>query len=291
MAVVALVIVSLTTPSLAWAQESARETPKPAPLGELDLGYGIENLWLESAVLFGLVTYGGFRNWNWWSSSFHFNPEGWFGHKTGSGGMDKLGHLYASYVFSDLLFFKLQLLGRPGFEKNLYPPLFSTALMLYVEMFDGFSEDHGWSNEDVVMNMSGIVMSYLRSRIPFVGRILDLRMSYFPSKGRSFNMITDYSGQTYFAVIKLDAFDVLRDQPLGWLELLVGYYTRGFLKEDHLGPRRREIFIGAGVNLARLFVAPFAQELGRVRQAVELPFHYLQVPYTYVSVPTYERTY
>ena len=47
------------------------------------------------------ITAGGFANWNWGSSRFRFNSEGWFGKETASLGMDKLGHAYSAYVLTE----------------------------------------------------------------------------------------------------------------------------------------------------------------------------------------------
>jgi hypothetical protein len=59
---------------------------------------------LEFGALFVGITYIGIKNCNWGNSSFRFHPEHWFGRSTGSGGTDKLGHFYTTYVMSDLLF-------------------------------------------------------------------------------------------------------------------------------------------------------------------------------------------
>jgi hypothetical protein len=59
---------------------------------------------LEFGAFFAAITYIGIKNWNWGNSGFRFHPEHWFGRSTGSGGTDKLGHFYTTYVMSDLLF-------------------------------------------------------------------------------------------------------------------------------------------------------------------------------------------
>src|SRR5262245_32301885 len=58
---------------------------------------------LEFGALFAGITYIGVKNWNWGNAGFRFHPEHWFGKSTGSGGTDKLGHFYTTYVMSDLL--------------------------------------------------------------------------------------------------------------------------------------------------------------------------------------------
>ena len=45
----------------------------------------------------------GINNWDWGTSGFHFESEGWFGTDTKYGGMDKLGHAYTGYVADGIL--------------------------------------------------------------------------------------------------------------------------------------------------------------------------------------------
>ena len=53
--------------------------------------------------------------------------------------------------------------------------------MLYVEVFDGFSSDHGFAREDVAMNLLGTGLAYARIVNPRLRELLDFRMEYQPS--------------------------------------------------------------------------------------------------------------
>ena len=48
----------------------------------------------------GGITVFGINNWDWGTSGYNFQSEGWFGTDTKYGGMDKLGHAYTGYVVS-----------------------------------------------------------------------------------------------------------------------------------------------------------------------------------------------
>jgi len=48
----------------------------------------------------GAVTTWGVVNWDYFSNSPKSTSEGWFANDTASGGADKLGHLYTSYVMA-----------------------------------------------------------------------------------------------------------------------------------------------------------------------------------------------
>jgi hypothetical protein len=85
----------------AWLGKTSRVLQQPRSQ-YVSLGEAAQSVPLESVGLLALVTYTGFKDWKWGSASFRFNSEGWFGMSTGSGGLDKLGHAYGSYMASAL---------------------------------------------------------------------------------------------------------------------------------------------------------------------------------------------
>ena len=107
-------------------------------------------------------------------------------------------------------------------------------------------------------------------------------MEYLPSKNvKGFHPITDYSGQRYILAVQLSGFRQLERSPLRFVELQGGYYARGFTKaEEQRGEkRRRELFVGVGINLQQLL---FPNPKGRIERALNSVLDYVQVPYTAV---------
>lgn len=261
----------------------AKEPPKDFALPDYaNLTEASTENWLEIAGVFGGITYLGAKEWEWGSSSFKFNDEGWFGMDTGSGGADKLGHLYSSYVMTEFLTHRMNKKGYSIESSAKYSAYVSWGLMLYVEIFDGYSSDHGFSYEDLIANTTGIGVSYLKAKYPdILGDTLDLRIEYSPSKGmKGFHPVTDYSGLKYLAVTKLSGIDMFKNTPLKYLEFQVGYYSRGFKKDDRpfTDYKTSETFIGISLNLSELIFKPYRKKLGKVGKYANTLTQYMQVP-------------
>ena len=240
-----------------------------------------EDIWLETAAVFAGVTALGLTSWKWGNTDFHFRSEGWFGKDTGSLGMDKLGHAYTSYVIADVLTSRI---GRERDGAEATAALIALGAMTYVEIFDGFSTDHGFSYEDMIADGAGIGFAWLRNEVPGLRDKLDFRMEYLPSGNSSgFHPITDYSGQKYVLALKLSGFEDLQDTPLRFVELQAGYFARGFTAEEEAeGDRlRREPFVGIGLNLSELLLSDDEVRNHWAGRTARNVLEYVQVPYTY----------
>lgn len=238
--------------------------------------------WETGAVVAGVTALGAY-SWDWGSSTrFKFNSEGWFGEQTGSGGSDKLGHAFSSYALTNVLTDQLVRKGRPVERAALSAALTTQAIMLYVEVFDGYSNNHGFAREDLAMNLMGTGLAYARAVTPGLRERLDFRMEYQKSGDKGFRPLSDYEGQKYLLAFKLGGLEGLRQTPLRYLELQTGYYARGFSKaaRDAGLDRSRHTFVGIGVNLNELFFGQRSSQEDSLRHAGRLFFEHIQVPYT-----------
>ncbi|MBN2530726.1 MAG: DUF2279 domain-containing protein [Deltaproteobacteria bacterium] len=279
-----LVVTSVNPPA-------ADNAPNGEILPRVSFGEAAKTLWLESVGMVGMMTFTGFSKWKWGSASFRFNSEGWFGMTTGSGGMDKLGHFFAGYAIADLLYWRLGHYKGKTANVSLYPVAYSMALMLYVEFFDGFSVDHGWSWEDVIMDAAGAGLSILRYAFPRVEQLVDFRFAYAPSKGqKGFHPIIDYAGQKYLLVFKLAGIPPLQKTPLRLMELMLGYYTRGFLKQDiSHAERNASLFFGIGLNLEQFLFRPLEKKVSPYFNVLTTVSQHFQMPYVYQPITIQER--
>jgi hypothetical protein len=266
----------------AWLGSSSRVTrpPQREYVGLVDAAFSVP---LESLGLVALITYTGFKDWKWGSASFRFNSEGWFGMGTGSGGLDKLGHIYGPYMTSELLYWRLRATHHDHWVTSLYPPLFSTLLYQYIELFDGYSVDHGYSYEDTIMDGVGVTLSFLRHQFPRFGRLVDYRLFYYPSGGRSFQPMIDYEGQKFFGALKLAGVPGLERTPFRYFELLAGYYARGFPRYAHSDEKSAHFVLGIGLSLSEAIWGPLEQAHGQ-------PFSFLNLASNYIQSPLYSST-
>jgi len=233
------------------------------------------------ALVLGIAALGA-KSWAWGSSThFRVHSEGWFDKQSSSGGTDKFGHAFTSYAISNVLTDAMYFCGSSRDDAVLTSAALTLGLMTFVEVFDGYSVDHGFSKEDMLMNLSGMGFSYLRNVIPGLRDTLDFRMEYKPSGNKGFRPISDYAGQRYLLALKLAGFDSLRQTPLRYVELQGGYYARGFTLAENR-PRERTTYVGIGINLGELIFGGQAAstELYSPSQLGRTFFEHVQLPGT-----------
>ena len=262
-----ILVACLAFYDLAHAQEETQAIPswskeKKAVVLNTTIGVGI----LSWGLLF----------WDYGDYGFHFRNEEWFGEDTKEGGMDKLGHLFTTYVMTNL-FDKLYI--RWGFseaESASYGFWSAIGINGLMEIGDGLSH-YGFAYEDMIMNCIGAYAGYLRIKYPKFKELLDIRLEYVPDLW-DFNdgdVITDYEHMKYFLAFKGSGIDGLSDTWLKYLELIVGYSATGYADYNPgmADDRRQVFFAGIGLNVGKLLESVWKTPV----------FDYLQVPYTYAA--------
>lgn len=145
--------------------------------------------------------------------------------------MDKVGHIYTAYHLTDINF---QLLKNTGIDPKramLYSSISSTAMMLPIEIFDGFSTSYGASWGDAIANTIGAFLPY--QQFLFDQNYIYPKFSFSPSHyadlrpntlGSNFveQLIKDYNGQTYWLSTDFNIFSKKNQFP-DWLQFSVGY--------------------------------------------------------------------
>lgn len=215
------------------------------------------------------ITAWGVVNWDYGDRTPNSTSEGWFEYDTDSGGADKAGHFYTSYVMANAL---PSLYRDWGFShdqasrRGLYSSLIINGVM---EIGDSFSE-YGFSWEDMVANSAGALAGYWLDRHPWWDERLTFRVEYLPRFDR-FDILTDYENMKYLAALRLDTLFGQRQPVWRYLDVQVGYYTRGY--EEPLDVPVRYGYVGLGINLSAV-----AERFGWRRSASFL--RYWQPPET-----------
>ncbi len=284
------------------AQAVAQAQPRPAPGAQParpparkaeGVVEHLDSLKWELGGLVALLTYAGVRDWKWGTAHFRYHPEGWFGMDTGSGGQDKLGHAYTSYLQTEFLYLRLRAYHGEQAAVTAYPAIFTWVIMLYVEFFDAFSVDHGFSPEDLIMDTVGVSGAFARESFPSVGRVVDYRLEYFPSsRERGFHPMLDYSGQKFLLAFRPGELKPLRSTAFRATELYVGYYTRGFEAESASEQRRARVFLGLGVDLQGILELSFGRsraEPGSLYDHLGTALSVFQFPYSYPDLTIEQR--
>lgn len=224
----------------------------------------------------------------WWGQGFHSDfsvaDEGWFGARTYSGGIDKLGHAWTSYVGMRLGTRALTWAGLPHRDAIRLAAGVGLGVGLGIEVLDGLSRggQYGFSWEDLAMNLVGTGFGVLMESRPELDRHLAFRLMY--RSGDKW-----YDRQVYVLAWRLSGLPgVGRDNPLRYLEVLAGYGARGFRSDMDFGDgdtRRRSVYVGVGLNLSELLDRwVFTGSRGsRTQRWSDEALRYLQVPGTAVA--------
>ena len=195
-----------------------------------------------------IVSYGVIQ-WDYFSRPPHRASEGWFGADTPEGGADKWGHAYSTHLMTHTLAARYREFGLTQQDAGKQALLSSLLLNGVMEVGDSFS-NYGYSNEDMIMNVVGAYIGY-KTVVDDVWRDrLDFRIEH-NLRGASRDPFTDYQHYKYLFALKLNGFDSLADTPLRWLEFHIGYYARGYHRDDAL--RERHAYIGVGFNFGLWF--------------------------------------
>lgn len=233
-----------------------------------------QKLWIVNMAGIGVVTAWGITNWDYFSKSPQSTSEDWFDNDTKSGGADKVGHAYTTYVLTHSL---SNLYDSWCFDKKdaaTYGALSSLAITAYMELGDSFSE-FGASKEDMLANILGATFGYLSYKNKSLSNILDFRWEYKPNSETTGDFTTDYENSKYLLALKFNGFDFARSNFLKHIELHAGYFTRGFSEPS--ATKERNVFFGIGINLTDLFRRQAYKKTATLFKYYQLPETSLQV--------------
>jgi hypothetical protein len=236
-----------------------------------------------NAATLGTLAIIGVAKWDYGSTAFHFEDEGWFDHDTPDGGADKFGHAFLGYTLTGAFSHIYREWGFSDDQAFAHGAANSLMITTMIEIGDGFSKSQGFCWEDEVADVAGIGIAYLRYRVPGVREMVDFRVEWLPSPSfhKKWDPFTDYSGQRNVFALKPAGF--LKTEAPFWkaVEFQMGYYTRGYKEIDrpYFNGEKRYAYVAIGLNMTYLVETL----TGHTTYGI---FEYYQTPYTYLPVDT-----
>lgn len=242
--IITAVVISIPSFSNISANDSLNNSHTTVNPGKLAIVFGGSAALLTSAHL---------QNYNsWWKgerSSFHFGEDG-----TYTLGSDKLGHLYFTYLSSDIIGRSFRWSGIETERALLYGASLSLAFQLYVEVEDGFTKVLGFSPGDAVANIVGACYPLLQNHDPWFQNF-QLKWSIVPSakykEGYYRTLIDDYESQYFWLSMNMSgAFPALFGSITpSFLNLAIGYSVKNI---DRLNGGERELYIGFDIDMTKM---------------------------------------
>lgn len=154
--------------------------------------------------------------------------------------VDKFGHLFGGYVYSNIGYFGLLELGYTRKEALIFGSTLGFVLQFPIEIMDGLHEGYGFSWGDIAANTMGSVLVFGQELL-FREQLVKYKFSYEESVysknsngyfgETSLNrLLKDYNGHTYWISMPLNKFVFKQSLP-PWLNIAVGYGANGMYGE------------------------------------------------------------
>lgn len=209
--------------------------------------------------------------------------------------MDKLGHVYSAYQMGR---FGAETLNWAGVSKKhqlIYGATLGFTFLTAVEVFDGFSDEWGFSWSDMFANAAGTGL-YVGQELLWQEQRIALKYSFHqtyyakqnPNKlGNGFleEVLKDYNGQTYWLSFNLHSFFKTSKLPK-WLNFAVGYGAHGMLSgRNQIIPdvtilpqnRERQFYLSLDVDLTKIRTnSHVLKTLFSIFNTIKVPFPALE---------------
>jgi len=183
--------------------------------------------------------------------------------------MDKLGHVFSSYQLGKIGADVLQWSGADQDSQLIYGATLGFTFLTAVEVFDGFSQEWGFSWGDMAANATGTGL-YVGQELLWNEQRMTLKYSFHQTKyasqrpdklgaGILEEALKDYNGQTYWLSVNVHSFFKTSKIPK-WANVAFGYGADGMLSGhdnyiEELGisqDRKRQFYLSLDVDLTKI---------------------------------------
>jgi len=204
--------------------------------------------------------------------------------------MDKMGHVFTAYQLGRLGANVLNWSGVQKKDQLIYGATLGFVFLTTVEVFDGFSEEWGFSWGDILANTMGTGF-YIGQELLWQEQRITLKYSFHQTKyalqrpdklGDGFleELLKDYNGQTYWLSANLHSFFKESKIP-SWLNVAFGYGADDMLMGNNEAvdnlfisqSPKRQYFLSLDVDLTKIKTnSHFLKTLFDVFNLIKVPF-------------------
>jgi len=197
-------------------------------------------------------------------SSFHFFDDNneWMQ-------MDKIGHATAAYYISRIGYASYRWTGMDRKKAIWYGGLLGFAFMTNIEIFDGFSEEWGFSTGDFIANTAGCFL-FIGQELGWKEQRFLLKYSFHQTIYPSYNpdllgsnliqeMLKDYNGMTFWLSGNISSFLPKKSKFPKWINVAFGYSAEGMTGANTNNTqgipettRYRQWYLSMDVDLTRI---------------------------------------
>ncbi len=187
-------------------------------------------------------------------SNFHFynDNDQWLQ-------MDKMGHTFSSYYIGKMGMDALAWSGESKKNQLIYGATLGFAFLTVIEVFDGFSEEWGFSVGDVVANAAGtgiligqeLLWHEQRFQLKYSFHQTDNPQYWEETLGQDLlqQSLKDYNGQTYWLSVNIWSFFKNSNFPK-WLNFAIGYGIEGY--DGSNSKKYRQFYSSIDVDLTKI---------------------------------------
>ena len=162
--------------------------------------------------------------------------------------MDKIGHATSAYNISAVQYDMMRWSGVNNTKATWIGGLTALGLQTIIEIFDGFSQQWGFSKGDMLANILGSTL-FMGQQFAWGEQRIRMKFSfhktiyskYSPAElgaNKWQSWLKDYNGQTYWLSINPSTFMKTNTDFPKWLNMSVGYSADGMI-----GARTNPLFI------------------------------------------------
>jgi len=151
--------------------------------------------------------------------------------------MDKFGHTWDAYSIAKPLMRTFHWAGHGNTRSTLYASGIAFLYQTTIEIFDGFSEEWGFSTGDIIANTLGVA-AFAGQQLIWEEQRVVLKYSFHQSKYAKYrpdllgsslpeNILKDYNGLTYWISVNPNSWLSEQSRFPKWLSIGIGFGAEG----------------------------------------------------------------